>query len=80
MKGSFIYRNSMVPSPDEVQAEKFDEDVRAEAEHMVMEWEAEQGPNHQPLEDKEREEMVQEYMEELQSRRNEIADTLNKAA
>ncbi|MBU0706583.1 hypothetical protein KJ657_02595 [Patescibacteria group bacterium] len=57
-------------SPAHIFAETPDEEIRAMAEHEQMEWEAGQGPNFKPLEDHEREEMINEYFTELTDRRN----------
>jgi len=63
-----------------------DEQIMDFARQERMEWEASQGPNFQPPEDIEREEMIMERYEDLikqrdtQEKREEIEKTLGKAA
>lgn len=62
------------------------EQIKALANQAQDDWEASQGPNFQPLEDHEREEMIRDRFEALikqrdtQEGRGKIEDILNKAA
>ncbi len=62
------------------------EQIKVLANQAQDDWEASQGPNFQPLEDHEREEMIRDRFEALikqrdaQEGRDKIEDVLNKAA
>ncbi len=83
MENRLVYRQGNVnggPFSGDIQAENPEKSTRANAERKVMEWEASQGPNAEPLSDEDREEMIQEYVHEMKEDRSKIEDTLGKAA